>query len=56
MSGLDGIDLSHLGDAERQRVEKALQRFNDSMAWQLHHAGQELARDRLRRLFGTPAS
>ncbi|QFG09474.1 hypothetical protein I5H08_gp013 [Mycobacterium phage Yuna] len=53
MSALDGVDLSHLADDERQRVERALRRFDASMEWQMQHASQELARDNLRRLFGT---
>ncbi|AHB79625.1 hypothetical protein PBI_VALIDUS_95 [Mycobacterium phage Validus] len=52
MSDLD-TRLVDLTDVERERLRRSLERFNDAMTWQLKHAEDELARDRLRRLFGT---
>ncbi|QBP31672.1 hypothetical protein SEA_NIKLAS_90 [Mycobacterium Phage Niklas] len=58
MGGVSELDtrLDEMSDEQRERLQKALQRFNDAMTWQLDHARGELARDRLRRLFGTGIS
>ncbi|QFG14142.1 hypothetical protein I5G97_gp011 [Mycobacterium phage Curiosium] len=45
--------LDELTPEQAERLGRSLQRFNESMSWQLDHARQELDRDRLRRLFGT---
>lgn len=45
--------LVDMTDKQRERLALGLQRFEESMNWQLDHARQELDRDRLRRLFGT---
>ncbi|ASR85972.1 hypothetical protein SEA_PEANAM_90 [Mycobacterium phage Peanam] len=51
----DDLDtrLADMTDEQRDRLRRSLERFNDAMNWQLKHATDELARDRLRRLFGT---
>ncbi|ARQ95527.1 hypothetical protein I5G81_gp88 [Mycobacterium phage Shandong1] len=36
-----------------ERNVAAFKRYMSAMAWQLHHAGQEPERERLRALFGT---
>ncbi|ASR87262.1 hypothetical protein SEA_LASTHOPE_95 [Mycobacterium phage LastHope] len=52
MTDLD-TRLADMTEQQRERLMRGLQRFEESMTWQLDHARQELDRDRLRRLFGT---
>ncbi|ALF01449.1 hypothetical protein SEA_LILPHARAOH_71 [Mycobacterium phage LilPharaoh] len=52
MSDVVDTRLSDLSEAQRERLRRSLERFNEALRWQLKHAEDELKRERLRRLFG----